>query len=183
MKKIFSLVFISAIVFNALPDKAYGLIKFGPRVGHYKVKDADEGKFLFGAGARLKLAGIGVEGSIEYRSEKYDDGALSVRSWPVMVSGLVYPLPIVYGLAGVGWHNSTFDYNQSLPGFGLLKDETKQQMGYHIGAGVEIPLIGTGTTLTGDIRYVFLDYDLKNFPGGDVSSNFYAITVSLLMGL
>ncbi|MCX5753042.1 MAG: outer membrane beta-barrel protein, partial [Candidatus Krumholzibacteria bacterium] len=113
--------------------------------------------------------------------EKYADDLLTVRSWPVMVTGLIYPLPMIYGAMGFGWYNTTFDYDQNrLP---LLKDETAQKVGWHFGGGVELP-VGTKVKLTADIRYVFLNYDFKEIPGhGDMSSNFYVLTAGLLFGL
>lgn len=157
-------------------------ISLGPQVGYYKVQDADQGNFTGGVALRLKLVPfLGVEASINYRQEKYADDVLTVRSWPVMVTGLIYPLPMIYGAMGFGWYNTTIDYDQSrLP---LLKDETAQKVGWHFGAGVELP-VGTNFKLTADIRYVFLNYDFKEIPGsGDVNSNFYVITAGFLFGL
>jgi opacity protein-like surface antigen len=157
-------------------------VSLGPQVGYYKVRDADQGNFMGGVALRLKLIPvIGVEASINYRQEKYANDALTVRSWPVMVTGLIYPLPIVYGAIGAGWYNTTIDYDQSkLPS---LKDETTQKVGWHFGGGVELP-VGSNFKLTGDIRYVFLNYDFKEIPGrGDLKSNFYVITVGFLFGL
>jgi opacity protein-like surface antigen len=155
-------------------------IGLGPQVGYYKVQDADKGSTMGGAALRLKLMGLGVEAAINYRQEKYADGALTVRSWPIMVTGLFYPLPFIYGAVGAGWYRLTFDYDQSkLP---LIQDETTKKMGWHFGGGVELPL--GPVKLTGDIRYVFLDYDFKQIPGtGDMKSNFTVITVGLLFGL
>ncbi|MCX5801037.1 MAG: outer membrane beta-barrel protein [Candidatus Eisenbacteria bacterium] len=157
-------------------------ISLGPQVGYYKVQDADEGKFMGGAACRLKLTPvIGVEASINYRQETYADELLTVRSWPVMVTGLIYPLPIVYGAIGAGWYNTTFDYDQDrLP---LFDDETTQAFGWHFGGGVEVP-VGPSFKLTADVRYVFLNYDFKEIPGSeDLDSNFTVVTVGFLFGL
>jgi len=157
-------------------------IGIGPQVGYYRAQDADEGNFTGGAAVRLKLIPfLGVEASIGYRQEKYADDLLTVRSWPVMVTGLIYPLPVIYGAMGFGWYNTTFDYDQDrLP---LLKDDTAQKVGWHFGGGVELP-VGARVKLTADIRYVFLDYDFEDVPGSaDMSSNFYVVTAGLLFGL
>lgn len=157
-------------------------IHLGPQLGYYRAQDADKGNFMGGAALRATLVPVlGVEASINYRQEKYADGALTVRSWPVMVTGLIYPLPFVYGAMGAGWYNTTFDYNQDkLPG---IHNDTSQEFGWHFGAGVELP-VGLFFKLTGDVRYVFLDYDFKEIPGsGDLKSNFYVVTVGLLFGL
>ena len=101
-------------------------VSIGPQVGYYRAQDADEGSFMGGVALRFKVMPIlGAEASINYRQEEYFDGALTVRSWPVMVTGLIYPLPFVYGAIGFGWYNVTADYDDSeLP---LLEDGT-----YHI---------------------------------------------------
>jgi len=174
------LISISLLFFLTNFSAAQGL-GIGPQIGFQKAQDADEGKFMFGAAIRAKLSSaLGVEGSINYRQEEYADGAVTVKSWPVMVTGLFYPLPIVYGAVGAGWYNTTLDYDQSvLP---LVDDETSQEFGWHFGAGAELPL-GTSTKLTGDIRYVFIHYDFEEIPGEDIESNFYVINVGLLFGL
>jgi opacity protein-like surface antigen len=157
-------------------------VSLGPQVGYYKARDADKGSLMGGVAWRLKVMPIlGVEASINYRQEKYGNDALTVRSWPVMVTGLIYPLPIVYGAIGAGWYSVTYDYNQSkLP---LIKDETTQKVGWHFGGGVELP-IGSSFKLTGDIRYVFLNYKFKQFPGSnDMKSNFTVITAGFLYNL
>ena len=125
---------------------------------------------------------LGVEGSINYRNEEYAGGSVNVRSWPVMVTGLIYPIPIAYGAIGAGWYNSRFEYNVTRLGL-TLESETKQQFGWHFGGGVDIPL-GSRAKLVGDVRYVFLDYDFKQFPGSSgLNADFYVITAGLLFGL
>ena len=159
-------------------------IGLGPQVGYYKARDADEGNFMGGAACRLKLTPVlGVEASINYRQETYADDALTVRSWPVMVTGLIYPLPMVYGAIGAGWYNTTFDYNQDKFPLWAVKDETKQEFGWHFGGGLEVP-IGPNFKLAADVRYVFLDYDFEKIPGSDdLNSNFTVVTVGFLFGL
>jgi opacity protein-like surface antigen len=157
-------------------------IGIGPQLGFQRAGDADDGRLMYGAALRMKLSpALGVEGSINYRREKYHDGVVTVKSWPVMVTGLIYPLPMVYGAVGAGWYNTTFDYDQSL--LPMASDRTNQEFGWHFGAGVELPF-GIVTKLTGDIRYVFLNYDFEDIPGsGDIRSDFYVITLGLLFGI
>jgi hypothetical protein len=154
-------------------------IGIGPQIGYQKAADADNGNLLVGGALRVKLASfIGAEASIGYRSEEFADGELDVRSWPVMVTGLIYPLPILYGAMGFGWYNTTFDFQSE-----QLEDRTDHEVGWHFGGGAELPL-GRKASLTGDIRYVFLDYDFEEVPGfGDTDANFYVITVGLMLGL
>jgi opacity protein-like surface antigen len=155
-------------------------ISIGPQVGFYKVQDADNGSFIGGATCRLKFTPVlGAEASINYRQETYANDAVTVRSWPVMVTGLLYPLPMVYGAIGAGWYNMTFDYNQSMLPF--LTDETKQKFGWHFGGGVEAPA-RPNIKLIGDIRYVFLDYDFQEVPGNP-KNDFFMIMAGVLFSL
>ena len=184
MKKLFILTVIGLFLIPMVSNSFAG-IRLGPRLGYYKSQDADEGNYLVGAGARLRFMSLGAEASIDYKGEKYQDGTLTVRSWPVMASLLYYPLPVldVYGIAGFGWYNTTLDYDQDkFPGM-KIEDETTQKVGWHFGVGLELPL-GTSTKLAADVRYVFLDYDFAEMPGAkDQKANFYAITLGLFFGL
>jgi len=172
-------VFFVILVSGVLSAQGIGL---GPVLGYQKAADADEGNVMLGAALRAKLSpAMGIEGSINYRQEKYADGFLTVKSWPVMASALLYPLPNVYGVVGGGWYNTTYEFDrEQLP---AVNSKTEQEFGWHLGGGIEIPFSET-SSLTGDIRYVFIDYDVEELIGmNDVSSNFYVITVGLLIGL
>ncbi|HLP16627.1 MAG TPA: outer membrane beta-barrel protein, partial [Bacteroidota bacterium] len=132
-------------------------IGIGPQLGLYKAQDADNMKLMGGVAIRLKLAqALGIEGSINYRQEDYANGAAKVKSWPVMATGLIYVLPVVYGAIGAGWYNSTIEYNipaNPVTGSAInVSSETTQKFGWHFGGGVELP-VGTIGKLTGDIRY------------------------------
>ena len=182
MKKMFVILLVFALVLpRALQAKDF--FGLGPRAGFYKVRDADEGQWFGGAGLRLKMGSIGFEGSIDYRAEKYVNGNLTIRSWPVMASVLFYPLPILYGVAGAGWYNTTFDYNQDKLLYKNIEDRTEQKVGWHFGGGIELPL-GRSSKLAVDIRYVFLDYDFSELPDNkDLKSDFYAVTITMFLRL
>ncbi len=153
-------------------------IYIGPQAGYQRARDADEGDFLGGIALRTKFSqAFGVEGSINYRQEEFEDDAVTVRSWPVMVTGLIYPIPFVYGSVGGGWFHTTFDYSDELNDAGT-NDNTESEFGWHFGGGVEIPL--GRVALAADIRYVFLDYDFDGLPGRDIDSNFYMVTLGIL---
>jgi len=178
-KKTFLIMGLTALLVSQVNAQS---INLGPQLGYYKAQDADDGTYTGGVTMRLKFMSVfGVEASINNRQEKYANGALTVRSWPVMVTGLIYPLPIVYGAMGFGWYHGTLHYDQSrLP---LFTDETVQKVGWHFGGGLEFP-ITTYLLLTGDFRYVFLNYDFKAIPGrGDLKSNFTVITVGFLLDI
>lgn len=157
---------------------------FGPQVGYQKARDADKGNVIGGAALRIKLNPvIGLEGAINYRQEKYANEALTVRSWPIMLTGLIYPTSIIYGAIGFGWYNTSFDYNQNLSGYQAIEDKTIQKVGWHFGAGVDLP-VGPASNFTADIRYVFLNYNFSEIPGsGELNSNFYVVTVGYLVAL
>ena len=107
---VFTMVVLSILSMATSSSAFFGI---GPKVGYFKTKDADKGEFMGGAALRLKFGSLGIEGSIDYRQEKYGEDDITVRSWPVSATGLLYPLPILYALAGMGWYNTTFDYDQT----------------------------------------------------------------------
>ena len=73
-----------------------------------------------------------------YRSESRYDGALHVRQWPITTSLWFTPIPELYAGGGVGFYQTTLDYDQSkVP---LASDETRQDFGVHLGGGVKVPL-------------------------------------------
>jgi opacity protein-like surface antigen len=172
------LLILGLTLLLAVPLSAQEM-SFGPQLGYYKAQDADEGSFMGGVAWRFKLMpALGIEASINYRQEKYADGALTVKSWPIMVTGLIYPLPFVYGAVGAGWYSVTLDYNRNkLP---LFRDKTTEKFGWHFGGGVELP-VAEQFNLTADVRYVFLNYDFEDFPGSNnIESNFYVLAFGFL---
>ncbi len=185
-KSFLLIIFLSLMIFNSgFAQVPHIGITLGPQIGYQKATDADNGKIMVGIAARLHgLPFIGVEGSINYRQESYLNDEVTVRSYPVMVSGLLYVLPIVYGEVGFGWYNTKFDFSSQINDLGIA-DETKQKVGWHFGAGVELPLgLSSNNYITADIKYVFLNYDFKTIPGtGDTNANFYVISAGLQFGL
>ena len=174
-------------IISVLPISArsQGSAFFGPNLGIQRTSGADGSNYLVGATLRLKLMpAIGVEGNVGYRQEKFGSGALTVKQWPVTATGLLYPVPIIYGGLGAGWYNTTFDYSSTYNLLGIT-DETTQKFGWHLAAGVELPA-SPSVKLFGDVRYVFLDYKLKALPDAvldGAKSNFYSINVGLLFRL
>ena len=171
----------------SLPLSSYSQssVYVGPHLGIQKSEGAEDPSYLIGATLRAKLLPIlGIEADIGYRQEKYGSGAVTVRTWPVTVTGLLYPLPVIYGGLGGGWYSTTFDYADSYNDIGI-EDETTRNFGWHLAAGVEFPA-SPRVRLFGDVRFVFLDYDFKDLPeavldGAD--SDFYSINVGVLFGL
>ena len=178
---IIAVIFLTSQGFSQVPKVDLTL---GPQLGYQKSGDADNGKLMYGLALRIHgVPFIGFEGSINYRQESYLNDKITVKSYPVMVTGLLYVLPMVYGAVGFGWYNTKFDYSSDINNAGIA-DETKQKVGWHFGAGVQLPLgLNSDNYLTADIRYVFLNYEFQGVPGSDVNSNFYVITAGLQFGL
>lgn len=88
-----------------------------------------------------------------YRSESQFDGALHVRQWPITTSLWLTPIPEIYAGGGVGFYQTTLDYDQTrVP---LVADHTRQDFGVHLGGGVQVPLApALGLDLGG--RYVMM---------------------------
>ena len=158
---------------------AAGAVSFGPQIGFSKSSDTDA-KALYGAGLRVKfLPALGVEGSIAYRQDEFAADTGTMRSWPVQVTGLFYPLSVAYAGVGAGWYNTTFDYDDSV----VFSDDTQQEFGWHFGGGLELPM-GEVMKFTADLRYVYLDYNFETVPGaGDTQDDFYMVTGGLLFNL
>ena len=160
-------------------------LTFGPEVGFFKSNDADNGKFLFGLALRSRLTpALGLEGDINYRQDSYANDMVTFRTWPVTVSADIFIIPYLYGVAGIGWYFTTIDYANSINDVGI-SDQTKNTFGFHLGGGTEIP-ITSNTWLKGELRYVFLNYNLKDItqiPLSNINSNFWSVTVGFLIGL
>jgi opacity protein-like surface antigen len=139
----------------------------------------DDNSGMLGAQLRLRGSIIGVEGAIDYRNDKLGGGT-ELRSWPISASLLIYPLPPVYAMAGLGWYNTTIDFSSSSP----YKNETQSKLGYHFGAGLELP-VAPALKLVGDIRWQFVDYEFKNIPSsiGKVNADSYSINAGFLFYL
>jgi hypothetical protein len=157
-------------------------VGFGPVLGWTKANGSDAGKIEGGLALRMHLSpALGLEGSILYRQDKFNNGAVTATTWPVQVTGLVYVVPMVYGAIGAGWYHTTYDYDASVYPTGT-NSETQTQFGWHFGGGVEVPL--GRASFTADIRYTFLNYDFKQLPGtGGTNANFFTLNFGILFGL
>src|SRR5438046_8755460 len=107
--------------------------------GMTAAKDADmsDAKPILG----LALRGTAVPSVLDlevkgqYRQEERFNGALKERMWPITASAWLTPLRVVYAGAGVGWYNTTLDYQDS-----ALKSETSNKFGVHAGAAPRVPM-------------------------------------------
>jgi len=155
----------------------------GPRAGFYKLKDADEGNWLGGVQARLRfLPFLAAEASIDYRQDDFNDGTVRIKSYPVMVSGLLYfwrnSALEPYLLAGLGWHHVNVEYRGALSG---TPDDHSDEVGAQLGGGIDI-LLSRRVTLDADLRYIFmkLDDQIRQHAALDLNSaNSAAVTAGL----
>jgi opacity protein-like surface antigen len=186
-KKTMLMIFIllsSSILIHAQEAKTY----IGPQLGWQKASDAENGKFMPGGTIRIKFTpSFSFEGSLNYRQEDYSNGNIRVTTWPVMLTGMIYPINTIYGAIGIGWYNTAIDYSSEYHLLGLT-DDRQQKFGWHFGAGLELPLSGSerspGAILTTDFRYVFLNYNFEKVPGSsDIKSNYFVVTLGLLFGI
>lgn len=173
----------------ALPGTAdAGLFGLGGHAGYFKVSDDGEKEFFAGAHARLRLPlFISLEGALDYRPSATrtvdfptPETELDVTTYPITVSALAYPSPLIYVLAGVGWYNTTIEFIDSELVTGP-DSETHDNFGSHLGAGLELPFGGSKSVFA-DIRYVFLNYDVTKLDLGDVDeldADYYAIQAGL----
>jgi opacity protein-like surface antigen len=129
-------------------------LAFGPQLGFVKSNDAEKASMMPGLALRLNLIGISVEGSMYYKSEDFQtsQGKVTIKTYPINLTAFINVLPIVHAEAGIGWYNSKIDFDHPIQS---ISSETKSKPGYHVGAGVQIPV--GNILLTGDVRYVFLD--------------------------
>ena len=184
-RKISTGIFLAILILLPLSARSQTNAYLGPHLGIQKSSGAEGANYLVGATLRMRLLPVlGAEADIGYRQQKYGSGALTVREWPVTVTGLLYPLPIIYGGIGGGWYNTTFDYSDTYnqAGYG---DETTTKFGWHLAAGVELPA-SPKVRLFGDVRFVFLDYKFKDLPGAvldGAESDFYSINAGVLIRL
>lgn len=148
----------------------------GGRYTYVRNLDSKENANMGGIVARLRGHFIGVEGAIDYRAEDLPLD-IKLRTWPVSASLLVFPVPILYGLAGIGWYNTTVDFPDEI----LIDDETDSVLGYHVGGGLEIP-VSPNFRLTSDVRWLFVDYEFKDIPDsiGDVDANSFTVNAGVL---
>jgi len=163
------IILFSSLVF-AGAAQAQPALAFGPQLGLFKAQDADEGEYMFGGLARLKLSkSLAVQGAINYRQENYNDGQLNLKVWPVSASGLFYVLPFAYGTIGMSWNNTTQEF--MVEGSDEAGEKmTSQEVGWHFGGGLELPF-GEKAKITADVKYLFINYEFDELPWSKTLNN------------
>jgi len=113
---------------------------------------------LYGLQLRARVSPrIGVEVSVDRRSETSLDETTRVREYPVQGSLLLFLAkgsfsPFVLG--GVGWYTHILD---DLSGERAIESVTTRQFGYHAGFGAELRM-GKHAGVHADYRYTMLHF-------------------------
>jgi len=175
MSRLLTLVFAGILALTLAPMSHAGL-GVGARYSYVHNNGIDDNSSMIGVMVRLRhMMFFGLEGAIDVRKEEMNNGS-ELRSTPFTLSAMVYPIPFVYGLAGIGLYRTTLESNGS--------EFTDSQVGYHFGAGAEMPILPL-LKATGDIRYQFVDYEFKDIAEslGKVEADGYAISAGLILYL
>jgi hypothetical protein len=136
--------------------------------------DIDETSFIWGGSTRLEFLSIlTAELAVNYRNESLEGG--DVSTLPIQVSALITPLPLIYGTIGVGWYDISPDDDLTNQ-LGDIGDFSNAAL--HVGGGVSIP-VSAKWNFIGDLRYVFLNYDIEDIPDLDTDADFYMLTGGL----
>jgi hypothetical protein len=161
----------------ALVPQANAGLGIGARYSYVHNNGIEDNSSMFGAMVRLRhMTFFGLEGAIDYRKEEFDNGN-ELRSTPITASLMIYPIPVAYGLVGIGFYRSTLETTTGA-------EATDTKIGYHYGIGAEVPLVPL-VKLTGDIRYQFIDYEFEDIAEsvGKVEADGYAISAGVIVYL
>lgn len=152
-----------------------------PSLGMTRAVDGgDESRLSAGLALRgTILPFLKDEIAISYRSESRFDGALTLRSYPVTASLWLSPIPTLYAGGGVGFYNTTFDYDQDI--VPLVRDETRQEFGVHLGGGLRVPLAPAASVdLQG--RYVMMRDQESPLVPERFDPDFWSVNLGLAFG-
>lgn len=155
---------------------AHAGLGVGARFSYVRNNGIEDNSLMPGVMARIRsLMVLGLEGAVDFRKEELNNGS-ELRSTPITVSAMIYPIPVVYALAGVGFYRTTLDV--------AGEETTDNQIGYHVGAGIEAPLLPL-LKLTGDVRFQHLVYDFDDVAEsvGKFNADGYAISAGLILYL
>lgn len=150
----------------------------GGFVGYSRARDADDGTYHVGGDLSLRpLEFLGARLEIGYREDEFDVGGegfqeAEVESIPILLSAQIFPFgerlkpfsPFLIG--GGGWF-VTRTREEFRSGEGTVRfTRTRAEQAWHIGGGLDWN-VGDHLTLTGDLRWVFLDVDFREVPEAD----------------
>ncbi len=154
----------------------------GPFGGFLEAKDADDGTWFAGLGARLYfLRFLAAEASVSFHKSDFNNGDTEIWQIPVQLSALFIILPSLpirpYIGGGVGWYYTRVENSGAL---GVFGDETTDWFGGHVIAGAELRA-SSGFILFADFRYIFInpESDIEKQSG---NPDYWQITFGLLFG-
>jgi opacity protein-like surface antigen len=132
----------------------------GVHGGAFSARDGDTGGFG-GAHARLRLLPfLGLEAAASIGEASFPQD-VTIREVPIQFSALLYLIPFgplqLYVAGGAGY----YDLHVEPKG---LSAHTDDQVGYHGGGGLDLPL-GRGLVLNVDGRYQVLEDKVTGRPG------------------
>ena len=171
---------LSAVA-SFLPVSAARSAEIVPSIGMTRAVDGD-GESRFSAGLALRgsfLPLLKNEIAISYRSESRFDGALVMRTYPVTASLWLTPIPTLYVGGGVGYYNTTFDFDQDLVPF--IDDETRQEFGIHLGGGLRVP-VAPAAALDLQGRYVMMRDQESRLVPESFDPDFWSLNLGLAFG-
>ncbi len=158
-----TLLVSSAAIAQDDVDSGGWALGIGGRYNYNETLDSDRNAHMGGAMLRARNNYFGLEGSVDYHEEELLTQT-DLKTWPISASILAFPLPVLYGIAGLGWYNTTVDFPEN----GLVEDQTDSSLGYHIGGGVELPVTNV-IRFTSDVRWLFVDYEFDEIPESAVN--------------
>lgn len=156
-----------------------GNIGIGARAAYVTDRQTNSSGGMTGVFTRMHDGLLGFEVGVDYRKENLG-GGVSSRSWPVTASIAVYPLPQIYGMAGLGWYNTTL----RVPNGSQYSDHTETKMGYQLGAGVELAMLPS-VRLIADGRYHFINYNFSDIPSeiGHRKADYFSLSAGIAIFL
>ncbi|MGH7805272.1 MAG: outer membrane beta-barrel protein [Candidatus Binatia bacterium] len=171
-----TLVKFAVVLLLATPaladDRVLGI---GAHVGYSEASDAEDGTAIYGGDLSIRgFSLIGALIEVGYRQDdvEVNDPTGTIRDAelemiPILASLQVFPFADKLGpfnpfaIGGVGWYVTRAEVDARVGEFEGSFTDHDVSTGYHFGGGTDLNL-GDHLTLTGDIRYVFLETDLED---------------------
>lgn len=155
-----------------------GLPGFGLGVhgGAFDARDAENAEPFGGVHGRLRLLpSLAIEGALDVRDAEFEDD-VRILLVPVQVSALVYLIPAgpvqLYVLGGVGFYFLHVDPEGE-------PSRTEEELGYHVGAGVDVPFSPSSWVFHVDFRYYALAENVEGRRVRDLEADGWQLRAGL----